>query len=117
MSVNRRALDRQRENELERPPAIVNSGDRLQGILNAVVPQTDGTGYIHELNRLWEQVRDKFLAMGEYLELAKANLPHGHYEMMFANSKREPVIALWPPAAELQLCNWQQAPCHLSGHS
>ena len=88
MSVNRRALDRQRENKLERPPAIVNSGERLQGILNAVVPQTDGTGYIHELNRLWEQVRDKFLAMGEYLELAKANLPHGHYEMMFADSKR-----------------------------
>src|SRR5271157_6566095 len=68
MSVNRRALDRQRENELERPPAIMSSGDRLQGILNAVVPQSDGTGYIHELNRLWEQVRDKFLAMGEYLE-------------------------------------------------
>src|ERR1700692_270599 len=88
MSVNRRALDRQRENELERPAAIVNSGGRLQGILNAVVPQTDGTGYIHELNRLWEQVRDKFLAMGEYLELAKANLPHGHYEMMFADTKR-----------------------------
>jgi hypothetical protein len=88
MSVNRRTLDRQRENELERPPAIMNSGDRLQGILNAVVPQNDGTGYIHELNRLWEQVRDKFLAMGEYLELAKANLPHGHYEMMFADSKR-----------------------------
>jgi hypothetical protein len=88
VSVNRRALDRQRENELKRPPAIVDSGDRLQGILNAVVPQTGGTGYIHELNRLWEQVRDKFLAMGEYLELAKANLPHGHYEMMFADTKR-----------------------------
>ena len=53
-----------------------------------VVPQTDGYGYIHELNRLWEQVRDKFLAMGEYLELAKANLPHGHYQMMFAEPKR-----------------------------
>src|SRR3954469_21262586 len=88
MSVNRRALDRQRENELVRPPAIANSGERLQGILNAVVPQTDGAGYIYELNRLWEQVRDKFLAMGEYLELAKANLPHGHYEAMFADTKR-----------------------------
>jgi hypothetical protein len=88
MAVNRRALDRQRERELARSPAVVKSGDRLQGILNAVVPQTDGTGYIQELNRLWEQVRDKFLAMGEYLELAKANLPHGYYEMMFADTKR-----------------------------
>ena len=102
---------------LERPPTVVKSEDRLQGILNAVVPQTDGTGYIHELNRLWEQVRDKFLAMGEYLELAKANLPHGHYEMMFADSKRNQSSPFGRAAAELQLCNWQQAPCHLSGHS
>lgn len=89
MGVNRRALDRQREGELDKFRAAVKSEDRLQGILNAVIPQTDGTGYIRELNRLWEQVRDKFLAMGEYLELAKANLPHGHYEMMFADTKRD----------------------------
>jgi hypothetical protein len=89
MVVNRRALDRERETELDRSPVVVKSVGRLQGILNAVVPQPDGMGYIEELNRLWEQVRDKFLAMGEYLELAKANLPHGHYEAMFADSKRE----------------------------
>jgi hypothetical protein len=89
MVVNRRALDRERETELDRSPVVVKSGGRLQGILNAVVPQPDGIGYIQELNRLWEQVRDKFLAMGEYLELAKANLPHGHYEAMFADSRRE----------------------------
>ena len=88
MALNRRTLDRQRETELERTPTTVKSGDRLQGILNAVVPQTDGTGYIRELNRLWEQVRDKFLAIGEYLELAKEGLPHGHYEAMFADTKR-----------------------------
>jgi hypothetical protein len=89
MAVNRRALDRERENDLKRSPPIVKSGARLHGILNAVVPQTDGVGYIQELNRLWEQVRDKFLAMGEYLELAKTSLPHGHYEMMFADTKRD----------------------------
>jgi hypothetical protein len=88
MAFDRRALDRQRETELERVPIIVKPGDRLQGILNAVVPQPDGTGYIRELNRLWEQVRDKFLAIGEYLELAKVTLPHGHYEAMFADTKR-----------------------------
>jgi hypothetical protein len=88
MAVNRRVLDRERETELDMSPVVVKSGGRLQGILNAVVPQTDGMGYIQELNRLWEQVRDKFLAMGEYLELAKANLPHGHYEAMFADTKR-----------------------------
>jgi hypothetical protein len=89
MAVNRRTLDRERETELDRSPVVVKSGGRLQGILNAVVPQFDGMGYIQELNRLWEEVRDKFLAMGEYLELAKANLPHGHYEAMFADTKRE----------------------------
>jgi hypothetical protein len=89
MALNRRALDRERETEIDRSPVAVKSVRRLQGILNAVVPQPDGMGYILELNRLWEQVRDKFLAMGEYLELAKANLPHGHYEAMFADSKRE----------------------------
>lgn len=88
MSLNRRVLDRQRESKTNNLSSIVKSGDRLQGILNAVVPQKNGVGYIDELNRLWEQVRDKFLAMGEYLELAKANLPHGHYEMMFADTKR-----------------------------
>lgn len=89
MALNRRALDRQRESELEKSPVVVKSGDRLQGILNAVVTQKDGMGYIQELNRLWEQIRDKFLAMGEYLELAKANLPHGHYELMFADTRRD----------------------------
>src|SRR5271165_4192876 len=89
MAVNRRALDRERESDLERFSPVVKSGARVHGILNAVVPPTDGIGYIQELNRLWEQVRDKFLAMGEYLELAKANLPHGHYEMMFADTKRD----------------------------
>jgi hypothetical protein len=87
MAVNRRALDRERESDLERSTATVRSAGRVHGILNAVVPQGDGIGYIQELNRLWEQVRDKFLAMGEYLELAKANLPHGHYEMMFAGGR------------------------------
>jgi hypothetical protein len=89
MAVNRRILDRERESDLERSPAAARSGVRIHGILNAVVPQTDGIGYIQELNRLWEQVRDKFLAMGEYLELAKTNLPHGHYEMMFAGAGRD----------------------------
>jgi hypothetical protein len=89
MVVNRRALDRAREIELDRATPVVGGGSRVEAILNAVVPQSDGIGYIQELNRLWEQVRDKFLAMGEYLELAKANLPHGHYEMMFADTKRE----------------------------
>jgi hypothetical protein len=89
MAVNRRTLDRERESDLERSSPAVKSGPRLHGILNAVVPQADGIGYTQELNRLWEQVRDKFLAMGEYLELAKAKPPHGHYEMMFADRKRD----------------------------
>ena len=78
---NRRMLDRQAE---EREPMLARpSGlSRAEALLNAVVPQNDAAGYVREISRLWGEVRDKFLAIGEYLSLAKQQLAHGEYEAM-----------------------------------
>ena len=54
----------------------------MEGIVNAIVPQADVEGYVREINRLWSEARDKFLAIGEYLVQAKETLPHGEYEKM-----------------------------------
>ena len=54
----------------------------MEGIVNAIVPQADVEGYVREINRLWREARDKFLAIGEYLVQAKETLPHGEYEKM-----------------------------------
>jgi hypothetical protein len=37
---------------------------------------------VREISRLWSEARDKFLAIGEYLSLAKRQLAHGEYEAM-----------------------------------
>jgi hypothetical protein len=78
---NRRMLDRQAE---EREPVSARPGglSRAEALLNAVVPQNDVAGYIREISRLWGEARDKFLAIGEYLSLAKQQLAHGEYEAM-----------------------------------
>ena len=88
MALNRRALERQRETEEAAEPsgrmqiATLPPRHRLEGIVNAVVPQVDVEGYVREINRLWNEARDKFLAIGEYLIQAKETLPHGEYERM-----------------------------------
>jgi hypothetical protein len=78
---NRRMLDRQAE-EHEPVSARPNGLSRAEALLNAVVPQNDVAGYVREISRLWGEARDKFLAIGEYLSLAKQQLAHGEYEAM-----------------------------------
>ena len=46
------------------------------------MPQADAQGYVAEIRRLWLEARDKILAIGQYLALAKETLPHGTYEAM-----------------------------------
>lgn len=88
MALNRRALERQREAEEAAEPvaktqvATLPTRHRMEGIVNAVVPQVDVEGYVREINRLWNEARDKFLAIGDYLIQAKETLPHGEYEKM-----------------------------------
>jgi len=88
MALNRRALERHREAE-ESAAATARmqvptlpTRHRMEGIVNAVVPQADVEGYVREIKRLWHEARDKFLAIGEYLVQAKETLPHGEYEKM-----------------------------------
>jgi hypothetical protein len=78
---NRRMLDRQAE---EHEPVSARPGglSRAEAQLNTVVPQNDVAGYVREISRLWGEARDKFLAIGEYLSLAKQQLAHGEYEAM-----------------------------------
>lgn len=78
---NRRTLERQAE---EREPGSARPSrlPRVEALLNAVVPQNDTAGYVREISRLWGEARDKFLAIGEYLSLAKQQLVHGEYEAM-----------------------------------
>ena len=88
MALSRRALERQREAEESTEPtassqvATLPARHRMEGIVNAVVPQADVEGYVREINRLWHEARDKFLAIGGYLIQAKETLPHGEYEKM-----------------------------------
>jgi hypothetical protein len=79
--LNRRALEKQAE-EREIKPARSSGLSRAEALLNAVVPQNNSTGYVREISRLWSEARDKFLAIGEYLSLAKRQLAHGEYEAM-----------------------------------
>jgi len=79
--LNRRALEKQAE-EREVKPARSSGLSRAEALLNAVVPQNNSTGYVREISRLWSEARDKFLAIGEYLSLAKRQLAHGEYEAM-----------------------------------
>jgi hypothetical protein len=79
--LNRRALEKQAE-EREVRPARASGLSRAEALLNAVVPQNNAAGYVREISRLWSEARDKFLAIGEYLSLAKRQLAHGEYEAM-----------------------------------
>jgi hypothetical protein len=83
LRLNRRALEKQAE-EREAEPAPVRPGglSRAEALLNAVVPQNDAAGYVREISRLWSEAKEKFLAIGEYLSLAKRQLAHGEYEAM-----------------------------------
>jgi hypothetical protein len=88
MALNRRALERQRDAEEASHPAArsqvatLPTRHRMESIVNAVVPQADIEGYVREINRLWNEARDKFLTIGDYLVQAKETLPHGEYEKM-----------------------------------
>lgn len=83
LRLNRRALEKQaRERETSPTPARLDGLSRAEGLLNAVVPQNDAAGYVREISRLWNEAKDKFLAIGEYLTLAKQQLAHGEYEAM-----------------------------------
>jgi len=55
---------------------------RKEHMLNAVLPQNSMDGYVAEISRLWGEAKEKFLAIGEYLLMAKDRLPHGEYEEM-----------------------------------
>jgi hypothetical protein len=79
--LNRRALEKQAE---KREAGLARHGglSRAESLLNAVVPQNDAAGYVREISRLWSEAKDKFLAIGEYLSLAKEQLAHGEYEAM-----------------------------------
>jgi hypothetical protein len=79
--LNRRALEKQAE---KREAGLARHGglSRAEGLLNAVVPQNDTAGYVREISRLWSEAKEKFLAIGEYLSLAKEQLAHGEYEAM-----------------------------------
>ena len=79
--LNRRALEKQAE-EREVRPARPSGLSRAEALLNAVVPQNNSAGYVREISRLWSEARDKFLAIGEYLSLAKRQLAHGECEAM-----------------------------------
>jgi len=82
VKLNRRALDRGREARTAAEPlrSMVEVG--RQGILNAVVTQDSPEAYAREISRLWSEARDKFMAIGEYLLMAKRSLAHGEYEDM-----------------------------------
>jgi hypothetical protein len=80
--INKRALDKELDEQIAADPnaSIVEMG--RQGILNAIVQQNDVDGYTREIVRLWNEAKEKFLAIGNYLVLAKRMLPHGDYEEM-----------------------------------
>jgi hypothetical protein len=86
MLKNRRALDRQREIEVDQPTFIEPAHNRTESLLNAVVPQNDLVGYSREISRLYAESKDKFLAIGHYLSLAAETLPHGQYEAMIRSN-------------------------------
>ncbi len=58
---------------------------RMEHVRTAVVRLPDKRAYVAELSRLWRESCERFLAIGEYLLLAKEALPHGEYEQMVAS--------------------------------
>jgi hypothetical protein len=58
---------------------------RMEHVRTAVVRLPDKAAYVAELSRLWRESCERFLAIGEYLLLAKEALPHGEYEQMVAS--------------------------------
>ena len=82
MAPSRRMLDKQRKTNMDLTRLVQAGQPRAEGIVNACVPQADAQGYVAEIRRLWLEARDKILAIGQYLALAKETLPHGTYEAM-----------------------------------
>ena len=42
----------------------------------------DRSEYVDEIGKLWDQAKRRFLAIGQYLVMAKERLPHGAFEAM-----------------------------------
>jgi predicted DNA-binding ArsR family transcriptional regulator len=81
--LSRRALEREaKERDAASVPVHIDGFSRAEALLNAVVPQNNVEGYVREISRLWKEAAAKFLAIGDYLVIAKRQLPHGEYEAM-----------------------------------
>jgi hypothetical protein len=82
VKVSKRALDKGAHARIAADPIASVATPGRQSILNTVVPQNGVDGYVREIVRLWDDAKEKFLAIGDYLLLAKRQLQHGEYESM-----------------------------------
>jgi hypothetical protein len=83
LKLNRRVLEKQaEEKEKTSLPVRLSTLPRTEALLNTVVPQVNMEGYVREISRLWGEAKEKFLAIGDYLLMAKSQLAHGEYEAM-----------------------------------
>jgi Protein of unknown function (DUF3102) len=55
---------------------------RATGMTGAVIELDTQAQFIAEIEVLWRQANENFLAIGRYLSQAKARLPHGEFETM-----------------------------------
>lgn len=73
--VSRAALRRQGVDEDQRVAVVRTTATALE----------TKADFIEEIRRLWDDAQKRFLAIGRYLNAAKANLPHGEFELMIAS--------------------------------
>jgi hypothetical protein len=74
-----------RRPEAQQDTGTVSEGTRAQTLANAVVARNNAEGYAREIEKLWGEAQQKFLAIGRYLCLAKSTLEHGEFERMVAS--------------------------------
>ena len=63
-------------------PSEQGRGDRDRLLRNTVIECRDAPAYILEIQKLWEDAAESFLAIGQYLVSAKQTLRHGEFEHM-----------------------------------
>ena len=56
--------------------------DRDKLLRNTVIECRDALAYVVEIQKLWEDAAESFLAIGHYLVAAKQTLKHGEFEHM-----------------------------------
>lgn len=61
---------------------LISSDTRVDEIRKTALQLSGKDEYVHEIAQLWQDVQDKFLLIGRYLNRAKADLPHGEYQAM-----------------------------------